>query len=247
MAKLKPKNSTQEHPMVDLWDRPYPIMSTQDPDSGIITHFIYIMDEIGAPREFSEIIALLDTTPSDALIVLKINSPGGYLDSALSLIEAIKFSEATVVCELSGTVASAATMIALACHNIDIAPYTTFMIHNFSGGAMGKGHELLSNIEFMIKSNKAFFEDIYEGFLSEDEIATVLAGKDIYLNDDEVMERFEMVKMLRQEAIDADAEEMNTRHVNSMKEVLEQQGYVVAKPSDTPLVKPKSKPKGIKP
>jgi ATP-dependent protease ClpP protease subunit len=50
---------------------------------------------------------------------------------------AIKHSKAKVIGQLSGTVASAGTLITMACDEIVVTPHLSFMIHNYSGGMAG--------------------------------------------------------------------------------------------------------------
>ena len=72
---------------------------------------------------------------------------------------------------------------------MEVEDYTHFMIHNYSTGAQGKGHEVLDYITFNDRDLKVTFKDIYSGFLSEEEIVDVIKGKDLWLNATEVRER----------------------------------------------------------
>ena len=79
----------------------------------------YLMSEIYEPEVYNELCYTLEHTSAD-YVRLVMNNGGGQLDSMLSIIDAIKRSNATVVAVLSGTVASAATMIALACDEVEV-------------------------------------------------------------------------------------------------------------------------------
>jgi len=207
----------------DLWDKLYPMMSLEDPDSGQITHYIYINTYFESPDKFTEVLALIDTVKKGELIIFKVNSGGGYLDSVLMIIDAIKACEAEAVCELSGTVASAATALALSCNDIYVAKHTTFMIHNFSAGSYGKGGEIEVHVNSMLTTYKGFFEDIYRPFLTKRELKKVINGKDLYLDADEVYRRFEKVKAKRlkqaqkqQEALEEEQHEALVAMVDAM-------------------------------
>ena len=63
------------------------------------------------------------------------------------------------------------------------------MIHNYSRGMGGKGHELHAQSDFDRSWSKGIIEDIYKGFLSQDEMLSVLNGQDIYLNAEQVRTR----------------------------------------------------------
>jgi ATP-dependent protease ClpP protease subunit len=100
------------------------------------------------------------------------------------LVDAIKTSKAKVIAQISGTVASAGTIITLACDDVEVAPHTAFMIHNYSGGLVGKGHELKAHQEFVDANLNNSFTDLYKGFLTPSEIKKVIDGKDYWMNCD---------------------------------------------------------------
>jgi ATP-dependent protease ClpP protease subunit len=112
------------------------------------------------------------------------------IDSAVMIIDAIRASKAKVTAYLSGTVASAGTIIALACDNVVIADHTSFMIHNYSGGLAGKGHEMKARQLFIDTSLNKAFASFYNGFLTEAEMTEVINGKDMWMGKDEVVERW---------------------------------------------------------
>ena len=156
---------------------------------------VYIMTEIVNPIEYSELCHLLRNANSKEVIRLHINTPGGRLDSATMIIDAITASDAYVIGVLSGSVASAGTMIALACDELECSSYLEFMIHYFSGGTGGKGNEIKAHSNFIDKHMPMVFKKMYAGFLSDKEIEDMIEGKDVWLNGDEVLERFETSKL----------------------------------------------------
>ena len=156
---------------------------------------VYIMTEIINPIEYSELCHLLRNANSKEVIRIHINTPGGRLDSATMIIDAITESDAYIIGVLSGSVASAGTMIALACDELECSSYLEFMIHYFSGGTGGKGNEIKAHSNFIDKHMPMVFKKIYAGFLSDKEIEDMIEGKDVWLNGDEVLERFETSKL----------------------------------------------------
>ena len=155
----------------------------------------YIMAEIVNPIEYNELCHLLRNATSKETIRLHINTPGGRLDSATMIIDAIAASDAYVIGVLSGNVSSAGTMIALACDELECSSYLEFMIHYFSGGTGGKGNEIKAHSNFIDKHMPMIFKKMYAGFLTNKEIEDMIEGKDIWLNGDEVLERFETAKL----------------------------------------------------
>lgn len=167
-----------------VWDLSVPIIKVGDE-----TH-VYISDQIEEPIEYNELCFMLKTAGKHETFILHINTPGGIIDSAFMIIDAIKKSKAKVVANLTGTVASAGTIISLACDELDVADHTSFMIHNYSAGMMGKGHEMKARQEFTDSSLNAAFKEFYGGFLSPREMDEVIDGKDMWMGKSEVIERW---------------------------------------------------------
>ena len=92
---------------------------------------------------------------------------------------------------VTGTVASAGTLIAMACSSLAVSPHVSFMIHNYSGGMAGKGHEMKARQKFTDDHLNEAFTSFYSGFLSKDEMEKVIEGTDIWMTTPEVNTRWE--------------------------------------------------------
>ena len=167
------------------WDKYVPILSDK-----VDTVTAYLNDQIDVPAAYNELIHTLENTEAKT-VVLKINNGGGALDSFLSIREAIKRSNATVIADLSGTVASAATMIALSCDEIRVADHTSWMSHFYSGGTSGKGNEIKAQNKFMEKEMPRMFRDVHAGFFTKAEMTKIINGTDYWLNKDDILKRWE--------------------------------------------------------
>jgi ATP-dependent protease ClpP protease subunit len=167
-----------------VWDDYVPIVKAgQHTD-------VYLTAGIEAPEDYNQLCYILERSFTSETITLHINNGGGYIDSGFMIIDALKKSAATVTAKLTGTVASAATIIALACDKVEIADHTAFMIHNYSGGVQGKGNEMKAQMDFTHAGLQAAFKDIYGGFLTEDEMENVIADRDMWLTKREVEKRW---------------------------------------------------------
>lgn len=167
------------------WESSVPVVSDGN------RHFVYLTTQVEDPHNYSQLCHMLYNAKEYEEFVLNINSPGGTLDSALMIIDAIKASPAIVNARLTGTVASAATLIAMACDEIYPTQGLSFMIHNYSsGGIQGKGHEMKARQQFIDRQLNRAFRDYYNGFLNEDEMSDIIEGKDIWLDNEEVAERW---------------------------------------------------------
>ena len=167
------------------WDKVVPIITSHHHTDA------YLTDGIEEPAVYNELCHVLRTSHKGDTITLHLNTPGGMVDSAFMIVDAIKASKAKVTGYLSGTVASAGTIIALACDRIEVANHTSFMIHNYSAGMMGKGHEMKARQEFMDASLNRAFKEFYSGFLTDKEMDEVIDGKDMWMGTSDVLERWD--------------------------------------------------------
>ena len=198
---MEPINIGGEPQKHSVWDNYVPILS-----NGRHTD-VYLADQIEAPSEYSHLCHILNNAYKGDTVTLHINNGGGYVDSGFMVIDAIKNSHAKVTAKLSGTVASVSTIIALSCSDIQATDYIQFMIHNYSGGAQGKGHEMKAQMDFTDSELNKAFTEIYGGFLTEHEMELVIAGKDIWMGKEELMKRYSARKTDNKAAlIDIEAE-----------------------------------------
>ena len=125
-----------------IWDLYVPYVKSTDQLD------VYLNTGIDEPSCYSEVCYILSTLTEDETVYFHINTPGGVLDSAFQLVDAIKGCRATTIAKLTGTVASAGTIIALSCDKLIVAEHTSFMIHNYSAhGISGKAQELKARQE----------------------------------------------------------------------------------------------------
>jgi ATP-dependent protease ClpP protease subunit len=167
-----------------IWDLDVPVVIDND------TITAYITGPVAEPSNYNELCYLLAHASSSTTVTLHINTPGGIIDSAFMIVSAIKQSEAKVIGVLSGTVASAGTLIAMACHEIVATDHLSFMIHNYSGGMAGKGHEMKARQKFTDKHLNEAFKAFYSGFLTIDEMERVIEGTDFWMGSEEVRQRW---------------------------------------------------------
>lgn len=233
------------------FDRHVPIITTAD-GNGVIYN-IYLtkpIEDVDYYDEFSYV--MTHEIQEGDKVNLYISTPGGYVHAAMYIIDAIMECKAPVVGILSGHVASAGTMISMACDNLVVNPHASFMIHNYSAGFYGPGHTIEADFKFTHKHIQDFAREMYEFFVTDEELDEIFAGKDMYLKSYEIQERWEKVLTARQEftdsVIQSDIEsslpniEAELALIN-MK-VVPIDTYTGAMAKDTPKNTPKGKTKG---
>lgn len=170
------------------WDDYVPIKKAEDGKR----LDIFLFEHIEAPPVYSKLVYELLTAESDVNVNLYINNGGGYIDAANSIVYAITNSKANITAHLSGTVASAATVIALACPTIIVEPDLNFMCHEASfQGVSGKFSDMKTFQTFYDKHTKESSTRHYAGFLTKEEIEEMHRGKEHWFNAEETKQRIE--------------------------------------------------------
>ena len=176
---LAPKQKTS------VWDNYVPIIT-----NGRVST-VYLTDYIENPSEYNELCALFKNAYDGDTIYLEINNGGGNANSAFMIIAAMRESKAHIVGRLSGMVASAATIITMHCDELEVAPYTQFMIHNYFHGAQGTGNQVKEYVNFTDKEFTQAVKEIYAGFITEEEMRQVSSDdKELWYGADETLERW---------------------------------------------------------
>ena len=178
-----------------VWELPVPILR----EGNLIR--AYLTDDISTPFDYNELCYALETATAEDTVRLYINTPGGVIDSATMIVDAIKNTPATVIGYLSGGVYSAGTMISLNCDELVIAPHCSFMVHTFSTTIQGKGSDIASFTKHADKGIKSLVTETYSGFLTKSEMTKVLKGEELWFDAEETRTRWENRKTYLKEQL----------------------------------------------
>ena len=133
---------------------------------------IYLYSAITKPKML-ELILMLKNVEKDNIklafekqidppkIYLHINSYGGSIFAAFSLIDAIDKCSIPVVSIIEGCAASAATMISIACDERKITSHSFMLIHELRSGVWGKYSEIeeeYNNLKKLMKMIKELYK-----------------------------------------------------------------------------------------
>lgn len=152
-------------------------------------HEFYLSGEITEPEDYIEWFDIIRNASAQDTIRIYINSGGGDLYTTLQFLRVMAETEAHIVTSVEGACMSAATMIFLHGDQQEVTPHSLFMFHNYSAGVFGKGGEMYDQLQFERKWSEHFMTEVYDGFLTKDEIQSMLNNKDIWMTSDEVVER----------------------------------------------------------
>ena len=156
-------------------------------------HEFYLSGPIEDADNYIEWFDTIRNASSTDTIRIYINSPGGDLYTTLQFLRVMAESEAHITTSVEGACMSAATMIFLAGHTQEITPHSLFMFHDYSSGTFGKGGEQYDQIQFERAWSKKFMTEVYQDFLTETEIESMMHNKDIWMGHEEVVERLTLL------------------------------------------------------
>lgn len=170
---------------------------------------IDIDTEFESPDTFREIIRAIENDRECDTVVLKINSHGGRTDSAQAVYAALLETKAKTVARVI-TAYSSGSIVAMSCDEIQTTPHCTMMIHNASAGAWGKIGDMKTQTTFLENYFKSWFDELYAGFMTSEEIDDVFKGQDFWLNETDIKRRLPNWRPIRQRRA-AEAQANNER------------------------------------
>lgn len=121
--------------------------------NGVDEATIYIYDMIDAywGVSASSFIAALNSVADAKVLHLRINSPGGDVFEGRAIVEAIKRFGGKTIAHVDSLAASAASSIAIAANEVEIAPGAFFMVHNASGMVWGDKNDMRTTADLLEK------------------------------------------------------------------------------------------------
>lgn len=155
--------------------------------------------ELSEPSDFQEELATIRMATENDIVHIIINSGGGRDDTMKAFLNTMNQSQAHIITEIESDCCSAVTMIFLNGDEFRVSDDAEFMIHTGAYGTRGKENNVRQQVEFFAKSNARLMYKYYKHFLTPEEIAAAIEGKDFWMNSDEIVERLEKRQKLFEE------------------------------------------------
>jgi len=184
---------------------------------------VYLDEDIEEPRYYRDACEAISSANEEDIVRLIINTNGGYVDSASILRQSILESQADVIAELHGKTHSAGSMIALACNYVEVKPAASMMIHQASFGVAGASNTVYDHVDFSRKYLNKLIKEIYEDFLTPDEIKNVLTGTEMWLDAEDIGARLEAKYLKQKETFEKQQKELEEKMQEVLPEVVEKQ------------------------
>lgn len=175
------------------------LKSSKDSSISIGSNQIFFYDDVTRQSVFNlsrqldatskalQILRINFNLPTPPPIELYINSDGGEVLSAFSVVDRIKSSPIPVHSYCEGMVASAATLLSVCAHKRYIRKNGFMLIHQLSSGLWGPFEDLkeeVANMELLMKYIKSIY--LQHTKISETNLVEILKH-DTYLNAEECL------------------------------------------------------------
>lgn len=157
----------------------------------VYSHQVFLDEDIGPPSKYRDLINILYMAGEHDQINILINSCGGYMSTAIAIIEAIKASDAMVRAIIVGECHSAASIIAMNCHEIVVTDSAYSMVHTANYGAGGSTQNVKSHTDFSTKFINSIIDQTYKGFMNDEEIVDLKKGVEFWFDCEQIRERLE--------------------------------------------------------
>lgn len=164
----------------------------QSPPQNQLDQHYYFYDDISETKDYCDLIYNLDHASPNDNIHLHLATGGGNMEAAIVIVHAIMRTQANVTAYAEAGVASAGTIIMLACHRIYVYPHAHFLFHDGSLTSPGmKFSENLAQAQAIVDVYAKLAHSIYQPFFTEDEVNDILRGLDCYVSSEEMEQRLE--------------------------------------------------------
>lgn len=171
---------------IELALLPYKKMSRGD------IHVFATPNQINSLEPFLPMLDILEEAHEDDIVKLEIFCYGGCLSVVKTVTNAMMRSKALIHTVNKGVAYSGGSALLMAGDTIEVEPFSNLMIHSSHGWQpYDTEQELYTSAEYHRRELVEYYNEIYKGFLTEDEISSVLAGTPIWVSYDEQNLRLE--------------------------------------------------------
>lgn len=190
MDNLKPKHprmDDEDIEVIQIGGVPNSIFRSKKME--VYVHHVFLDEDIGPPSKYRDLINALYNAGENDQFNIFINSVGGYLSTAMAINEAIRACSGTVRAIINGECHSAASMIALNCHEIAVTSAAHAMIHTASFGSGGFMHNVKHHADFSYTMIEDLLDETYSGFLTPEEMKELKTGREFWFNSKQIEKR----------------------------------------------------------
>ena len=154
-------------------------------------HVLKFDSQIDEPDNYSYFCDVLLQASEDDIVEIYFSTRGGNGESMITLMNLLRNCKAETHGYLMSSAHSAGSYLYLNCDVCHVGKYVSMLCHQVSYGTAGSHHEIKAMVDHIHKEETNLVRDTYKHFLSEEEIESLMNGKQIWLYEDEIIERLE--------------------------------------------------------
>ncbi len=147
--------------------------------------YIDLIEEVSAPHEYAREFEILRSARKTDKVLVTINTPGGRLDTAVHMIDAIEQCKGQVTARLVGDGFSAGSLIFLSTKRKEVGKFGSLMLHRESGGVVGKGSDTEKQMDYQKKYMNEVYNEVYSQYLSDRDMERLMDGTDLWFSANE--------------------------------------------------------------
>ena len=169
---------------------PVYVSRNQETDSMVAT--AYITGQVADLSEYVDLVDLLEVMKENDLLVIYIDSPGGYVATGAAIASCIDTCKGKVIGIARGLCASAGSLIWSACHICIAEPFANFMYHMSSHFDMGNSEGIRERAAIQVGYVtdcllKVAFD---KGHITKEEMRKIALGKEnVFISAQEMHRR----------------------------------------------------------
>lgn len=182
-------------------------ITTQSHALESFVHIIKIYEGLERPTDWTEELDIINQAGQDDTIVLDLCTPGGCLSTALLFNRALTSTLAHTVAIIGPECSSAGSVIALSCQEHILDRTSELMCHTSQFGIVGKEVDIFEHVTFSRRRLEKLFNIVYSGFCTQAEINSMIDGKPMYFDGDDLANRLENLYEYRDMMQEIEAEE----------------------------------------
>ena len=186
----------------------------------INTYYINLDDDIDVPSAYREELELINNCSEDDTIVLNICTGGGVLDTAMLFHRALRNTPAHTVALIGPSCASAGSVIALSCAEWFIDDTSSLMCHTSTYGIVAKDTDIYEHANFSRKQLVKLYNNVYKGFLTDEEISDVIKGTPFYFDCDDLAIRLNNLMEYKEQLRQSERESEECEPQLSLEEMI---------------------------
>jgi ATP-dependent Clp protease, protease subunit len=160
-------------------------------------YIISIDTDIDEPEKYRAVFEIFDMAKPDDIVILNINSYGGYVHTMVQFFWHMLNCKAHVR-GIVHTAYSAGAFIALCCDEIVPSHFAGMMLHSMSFGTGGKVEDVKRQSEFNSKQDKKITDIVFKGFLNKQEMDKLNTGTEYWFDKEEIERRLKNWKPIKE-------------------------------------------------